>query len=260
MSRISYYPVLDAGDGPSKSPDERFFVPSAGSAVFDIDSIYGGSDTGDFFQSNVNQYTDTGKTTPISSSGDLIANWSGGRTTGTAKSLAQGTAGSRPEAITDGTYGLVTRFIAGASKFLLQNGTVTGGLWGARVKLASITTGGSTVNGLALGGEDFGSMTQTMGIAADESYGYWAATYSPTKITDTNWHTMVVNFTGGNCNLYFDDMNTPVATTVDTADSLFRMILGQHSTSNDESHVYKFLVHSNGDAATPTQLASWLEA
>jgi len=275
MSRVSYPPSLAASDEPSKTPDGRFFVPSAGGGGggFDIDSVYGVSDQGDFLQAGVNWYTDSG-VTPATTAGDLIYDWRGGRSSGTAWVFSNATSSSRPELAIDGTYGLVAKYISGASKLNIHTiGTNEKlRLYGARVR-NSVGTGYNTSRGVSLMARDTGGFDDGLGVVYDSAVTDHAPAYSNgttyrsgVSIEDDQWHTLVaavepLTASTGTLRIYVDDMNTPsLETTISTTNTQNRAMLGSDSFHGADVYIYKSMAHVSWDAATPAELATWLEA
>lgn len=258
---VAYSPALEVSDDPARSPNERAFVPSAGGAVLDIDSIYGASDLGDFYVSGTDQFTDAG-TTPATSNGDLIWQWNGQRTTGTNRNIVQATAASRPELAADATYTQSTYWPGGALKWISDeafSGIIQ--LWGARIRLHAVSTGTQQDRGFAVLSEDFSPIVDGVGIAeARNIRADGAAGLNGSIIADTNWHTLVTYHDGTDFNIYLDDMTTPDATLTTSLTTLLNLRTGFNTTFTHGGYVHRMAAHSTYNAATPAELASWLEA
>lgn len=261
---VSYPPALKASDDPATAPNEKAFVAGGGGApAFDIDTAFGASDAGDFFSPSTDAWTDSGKTSPASSDSDLVYHWDGGRTTGTSLTASQATASARIQRGTDGTYGLVFRNVGGAAKG--NSASSASNLYRAyavRVRLGSTNNAGTSyfsafdsgpVDGLGIGVD--GGVIK---FIAD----FGATTLVGPQVTDTNWHTVVAINDGTDGFLYVDDMTTPVASQIGgvTNGAHTRTVLGHTATFTNDTWIYKWYFNTNASAATPAQLASWLEA
>lgn len=259
---VSYSPALDVSDDPARQPNERPFVPSAGGApAFDIDSIYGASDVGDFYATLTTQYTDAGSTL-ATSSGDVIQQWNGGRTTGTSITIRQLTAAYRPELATDGTYTLSTYWPGGALKFISEEAFGDPiKLFGVRFRLNAISTGASTSNGFSTLAEDFYPIVDGPGISESRQTTIeGGARYNGSTVGDTSWHTMVAYHDGTNLKVFIDDMDTADIDQVSSLPNLSNLRAGHNTTFNHGMHIHRMMCHTTWDAATPAELASWLEA